>query len=311
MGLTWNGQYQLSSVFTNGIAAERNGFDAFGRRVWNASINSAQAWETNWFVYNGQQVLGEMDSTGGLKRTYIWGPGIDNLLAFTTYTGATAKTYFALTDHLGSVHALADETGSIVESYRFDAWGRVLGVYNGSGQPLTESAMGNRYLWQGREYSFKTTFYFFRSRFYSPVEGRWLSNDRIGIAGGLNMYQAFNDNPVNFVDPFGFYDEVVHYYMTTTMARQAGISPAVAKAIATYDEGTDYVNGSYVPLDQQWKQGSTLPKIMAGIITEKASTVTLNVPQRNTMSQISGANFTNIKTHLPYAGSAPDVWSRY
>ena len=108
-----------------------------------------------------------------------------------------------LTDHLGSVHALADETGNIVESYRYDAWGRVLGVYDGSNNPLTQSAVGNRYLWQGREYSFKTTFYFFRSRFYDSITGRWLSNDRIGISGGLNQYMAFNDNPVNFRDPFG------------------------------------------------------------------------------------------------------------
>jgi len=33
--------------------------------------------------------------------------------------------------------------------------------------------------------------------------GRWLSKDPIGISGGLNLYVAFANNPVNFVDPFG------------------------------------------------------------------------------------------------------------
>ena len=121
----------------------------------------------------------------------------------TVYTGATVKTYFALTDHLGSVHALADQSGNIVESYRYDAWGRVLGVYDGNNNPLTQSAIGNHYLWQGREYSWNAALYFFRTRWYDPVAGRWLSNDPIGINGGLNQYLFCGDSPINFVDPFG------------------------------------------------------------------------------------------------------------
>jgi RHS repeat-associated protein len=30
--------------------------------------------------------------------------------------------------------------------------------------------------------------YYFRARWYEPVTGRWLSNDPIGISGGLNQY---------------------------------------------------------------------------------------------------------------------------
>ena len=42
-----------------------------------------------------------------------------------------------------------------------------------------------------------------RWRDNDPVAGRWLSNDLIGISGGLNCYEAFNNNPVNFKDEFG------------------------------------------------------------------------------------------------------------
>jgi len=138
-------------------------------------------------------------ATGNVKN----GPGIDNLLAFTTYSASGTNTYYALTDHLGTVHALADESGSIVESYRFDAWGRVIGVYDADGTPLTESAVGNHYLWQGRWYSWNTGLYYFRARWYDPVTGRWLSKDPIGISGGLNQYVFAGNNPVNYVDPFG------------------------------------------------------------------------------------------------------------
>ena len=136
-------------------------------------------------------------------RTYVYGPGIDNILAMTVTTGSMARTYFYITDRLGSVYALTDESGVIVEQYRYDAWGRVLGVYDGNGQALTASAVGNRYLWQGREYSWTTGFYYFRARWYDPITGRWLSNDPLGISGGLNQYVAFDNDPINKIDPFG------------------------------------------------------------------------------------------------------------
>ena len=201
LGLTWNSQYQLAEMTTNGVSAERYGFDPFGRRVW-----TAQGTTTNFHVYDGVHCIADLNATGGLIRTYTFGPGVDNLLALTVHTGTAAKTYFALSDHLGSVHAMVDESGTIVESYRFDAWGRVLGVYNGSGNTLTESAIGNRILWQGREYSWKTGLYYFRARWYDPITGRWMSNDPIGISGGLNQYCFCGNNPVNFTDPMGLQD---------------------------------------------------------------------------------------------------------
>ena len=80
--------------------------------------------------------LADLDATGGVVRSYVFGPGIDNLLAMTVTTGGTARAYFYITDRLGSVQALTDESGNIVEQYRYDAWGRVLGVYDGAGRSL-------------------------------------------------------------------------------------------------------------------------------------------------------------------------------
>jgi RHS repeat-associated protein len=206
IGLTWNGQYQLTALTTNGAPAEQNAFDPLGRRVSCGSRTVSGALETNYFVWSGDDLVAEVNSTGGLRRSYVYA-GLDMPLAMVVHTGATAKTYFYLTDRQGTVHAIADETGAVVESYRFDAWGRILGVYNGSGTPLTESAIGNRILWQGREYSWSTGLYYFRARWYDPITGRWLSNDPIGISGGLNQYVFCANNPVNFTDPSGLCTE--------------------------------------------------------------------------------------------------------
>ena len=198
VSLAWNGQYQLTGVSTGGVLAEAYGYDAAGRRAW-----TFDGMVTNYHLYDGAQVLADLDATGGVVRSYVWGPGVDNLLAMTVGAGSNAVTYYPITDRLGTLHALANGSGKIVEQYRFDAWGRVLGISDGDGKPLAKSAVGNRYLWQGREYSWATGFYYFRARWYDPVTGRWLSNDPLGIAGGLNQYVFCANNPVNFRDPFG------------------------------------------------------------------------------------------------------------
>ena len=199
--LSWDGQYRLTAVSTNGVAVERHGYDPFGRRVWTWDGTA-----TNWFVYDGPNVIAEVDATGALKKSYVWA-GVDRLLALNIYSGSTTNTLLALTDHLGSVHALANAAGQIEESYRFDAFGRVLAVLDGGGLPLAKSAVGNSVLWQGKVYSWNTGLYFSRARWYSPDVGRFISADPIGISAGLNIWAYCNNNPVNFTDPTGLETE--------------------------------------------------------------------------------------------------------
>ena len=202
VGLTWNGQYQLVASFTNGVAAERYGFDALGRRAW---IWNGVA--TNYMVYDGPHVIAEVDATGGLKRAYAYAPGIDQAISMAVYSGGATSvptTYYYLRDRLGSVLALTETNGVIVERYRYDAWGRTT-VYDTNENPLTQSAVGNRIAFQGREIAWVTGLYYFRARWYDPFTGRFISNDPSGISGGLNMYQAFGGDPVCNLDPTGLW----------------------------------------------------------------------------------------------------------
>ena len=198
LSLSWNSRYNLTSIATNGAVAEAYTYGPLGNRITTV-LNGV----TNHHVYEGAHCVADLAADGELLRSYQPGPGVDNWLSMTVHTGATPVVYTYLTDHLGTVHAVADATGAIVESYRYDPHGKVLDVRNGSGTPLTESAIGNRILWQGREYSWATGLYYFRSRYYDPQTARWLSKDKIGISGGINLYQALSDNPVMFRDPWG------------------------------------------------------------------------------------------------------------
>jgi RHS repeat-associated protein len=45
-----------------------------------------------------------------------------------------------------------------------------------------------------------------RNRYYHPQLGRFISQDPIGFAGGLNLYAYCSNDPINFTDPLGLFD---------------------------------------------------------------------------------------------------------
>ncbi len=175
----------------------------------NCVENRGRRRKRKTFVYDGIHCVADINSAGSVIKSYTWGPGIDNLLAITCHSGALATTYYALTDLQGTVHGFADAGGNLVESYTYDAWGSVLTMLDGNGLPISnqQSQIQNRFLFQGREYSYATGLYNFRLRWYDPATGRWISRDPIGISGGLNLYAFCDNDPVNFRDPWGLCKE--------------------------------------------------------------------------------------------------------
>jgi RHS repeat-associated protein len=216
--LAWNTLGQLVSVSTNGALAESYAYDPLGRRV-----STADGGGTVWHAYDGGQCVADLDASGRPIRSYTWGPGVDNLLAVTVYGAGATNSYYAVKDHLGSVHALIDSSGELVASYTYDAWGNLLSAtINYSLLPITFSC---RFLFQGREYSAATGLYNFRARWYAPELGRWLSPDPIGFEGGLNLYEFCGNNPVNFRDPGGLdasslYDQALNAAVQGDYSRQ-------------------------------------------------------------------------------------------
>ena len=186
LDLSWNGRYQLVSVATNGVFAEGYAYDALGRRAstttWEGTVR--HVYDDNW------QVIADLDSNGNVLRSYVWGEGIDRLLA----VKVGAKSYAALTDVQGTVWGLADGT-DVVARWTYDAWGNIL-----SGEVSDPDLAAFRYRFQGREYSAVTGLTNFRMRWYDPGTGRWLSKDPIRVVGGMNLYSFVLNKPINCND---------------------------------------------------------------------------------------------------------------
>ena len=51
--------------------------------------------------------------------------------------------------------------------------------------------------------------YYVRARHYSPLLGRWLSQDPLGVAAGANLYVYVGDSPLCHVDPLGLKTQTI------------------------------------------------------------------------------------------------------
>ena len=108
---------------------------------------------------------------------------------------------------VGNVTALTGITGTLVEQYSYNPFGQVF-MYDGNRNPISTSAYGNRFFFQGREYIAALNIYDFRNRAYSPDLGRFLQMDPSGFNGGNNLYRFVGNNPVTGTDPMGLDDLV-------------------------------------------------------------------------------------------------------
>jgi RHS repeat-associated protein len=105
---------------------------------------------------------------------------------------------------LFSVCALSDASGSVVERYRYDAYGGATvldadGSVDGDGL----SDVRNPYVFTARRLDPETGLMQYRNRYYSPVLGRFVSRDPLGYGDSRSLYSGLAGRPTVRLDPTG------------------------------------------------------------------------------------------------------------
>jgi RHS repeat-associated protein len=220
-------------------------YDALGRRIVTNVTSGSQSEATNYY-YSGNQVIEERDGNDNVLRQYIYGNGIDKIIRMDKYEGTTVTSYYYHTDANGSVTSITDKDGNLVERVTYDIYGMPT-FWNLAGNVIPKSLIGNNILFQGREYDEETNLYYYRARYYDPIMGRFLQADPMGYQDSMNLYQAFNMNGVNFVDPMG---TVIHEWKNLGVYGPASKRPGepLPYQLPNYDESgayaafSDYIN---------------------------------------------------------------------
>jgi RHS repeat-associated protein len=174
LSAAWDVERRLIAL--SGTTSASYGYDYGGRRVSKIASGAAS------YVYLDLHLVA---STAG--EEYLYGPGIDTVLALTK----GGKVDYYSTAALGSVSLLSDGAGNVDSSYVTDVWGRQVG---------TSGTSTNAFGYTGREFNEDGTYYY-RARYYDPRIGRFTSEDPAYYVGELYAY--VDNAPVVRRDPTG------------------------------------------------------------------------------------------------------------
>ncbi len=113
------------------------------------------------------------------------------------YTPAR-KIHLYHCDHRGLPLALISTEGATAWCAEYDEWGNLLSDENPHHLQQLIRLLG-------QQYDEESGLYYNRHRYYDPLQGRYITQDPIGLKGGWNFYQ-YPLNPVINVDPQGLVD---------------------------------------------------------------------------------------------------------
>jgi RHS repeat-associated protein len=164
-------------------------YDVFGRRIQKVFTQNSTTTTTN-YVYNGDDTVEETDQNGNLLAKYARTLNIDEPLA----ESRSGTTSYYDQDGLGSVTSLTSAAGALANTYTFDSFGKTT---NSTG------SLTNPFRYTGRDFDTETNLSYYRTRYYDPNTGRFLSEDSIGFSAGTNFYVYVHNQAVNYVDPTG------------------------------------------------------------------------------------------------------------
>jgi RHS repeat-associated protein len=182
----WDFENRLTSVLLPGSGGMVTfKYDPLGRRIQKSSATA-----TTNYLYDGGDAVEELDASRNEVARYAQGEDLDEPLAQLR----SGTTSYYEQDGLGSITSLGSPTGTTSNSYTYDAFGNLI---------ASTGSLGNPFQYTARDYDSETGLRYYRSRYYDPTVGRFLSEDPIGFDGGMNFYSYVTNSPVGYVDPGG------------------------------------------------------------------------------------------------------------
>ncbi len=221
---------RITKVDVNNTDVEYR-YDALGRRVIRkqGSTTSALIW---WG--NSENAEHKHTATQTVIQNDIMShPTRLNAVIARAVDGSKFKLEWYHKNYLDHVYAVSDDSGDLIEHYRYTAFGEVT-IYDENGNLETSSQIENTIMWNTRRLDTVSGYYLYKYRHYDPQLGRWPSRDPIEERGGINLYAFVNNQPINGWDQLGLTIKkfVIEYTSLANIRRESGKATTVA--ITTY-----------------------------------------------------------------------------
>ena len=170
-GMEWSFEGTLLRVEKGETNATKFTYDAGGNRIQTLTRDGATIAAANYLVDENTayaQVLEKRDAAGELQARYVYGQGYGPILLQRVQKNAAGveevRARYLLAD--GHVRQLVTASGTVTDSYFYDAWGGALS--GGSGNTV------NPYRYNGQQTDEAMCGYYLRARYYQPGNGRFL-----------------------------------------------------------------------------------------------------------------------------------------
>ena len=136
-------------------------------------------------------IVAQLDGGGGVVAQYTYGLGLASQV-----NAAGASAYYDF-DSTGDTTQVTGAGGAVVDTYSYLPFGQLLSSSATVSNPFT-------FVGQWGVMDSGNGLYFMTNRWYSAAEGRFLSPDPTGLAGGsTNLYEYAGNSPTTYIDPSG------------------------------------------------------------------------------------------------------------
>ncbi|MBO4375071.1 MAG: DNRLRE domain-containing protein [Lachnospiraceae bacterium] len=182
------------------------------------------------YITNGSTILAE--KRGGEVLNYYYSADGKLLEIGYSKNGALENHYTILRNAMGDVAGLLDPKGTLVGTYEYDPYGKLIKINHNSEYTDTDGILErNPFRYRGYYYDTETGWYYLQSRYYDPAVKRFinadttdlLTNDCVNLMQ-YNLFMYCNGDPVNNTDYSGRLTDVERYFlMATTLAAFAAV----------------------------------------------------------------------------------------
>jgi len=196
---TYDAFRRLVAVEENGVRIASFRYDGLGRLNEQEVAGNAER-----YSFLGDEVM-QGTRQGAASSQWVPGPVMDQPLLATTPAG----TSLLVLNSLGSLKATCAPDGRATERYHYDLFGHptILAADGLTSKAISDVGLSPRF--NGRPWDAATQLYDHRTRHYSPQLLVFLQPDPYQFADSWCPYAYSGFNPVNFVDPFGTFWNVL------------------------------------------------------------------------------------------------------
>ncbi|MDR1679841.1 MAG: FG-GAP-like repeat-containing protein [Prevotellaceae bacterium] len=203
--------------------------------------------QTRYYLGNYEE---EIDSNGNVRKIhYLSGGGI------MVRNNGVDSLLFAYTDHLGSIVALSNYSGNLLENYAFDPWGRRRNPNNWTEADTRSAWIVNRGF-TGHEHLDAFGIINMNGRVYDPLTAQFFSPDPFIQTPdswlNYNRYTYGFNNPMSYIDPDG---EIAWF-----------VPVIIGAAIGMYSGGVIANDGNFNPVKWDYSSGKTWGYMLGGAV---------------------------------------------